>query len=150
MAGTDIPIQLPPIRSVVCTLGVYQDHKTSGGHTQIPMTEGHPNHGSITHSGKRADTTASSNNVFQVVGEAKPCSPGHTPAPLFYRNLQLCLHRALQGTAGGRDYTAHTQLTPAARQELCWRQEHLTRWNGCYLLGRRPNMVIETDASTTG
>ena len=217
MAGTDIPIQLPPIRSVVCTLGLYQDHKTSGGHTQIPRTEGHnihrrhTDHGSIAHSGKRAhsrldipagelgvyhkppkvtpdtytgnrlpglcsqlhrngdkttwrqdqadppghkqaaaDTTASSNNAFQVVGEAKPCSPGYTPSPTLLQKPPAVPTQGTGGNSRGRDYTAHTQLTPAARQELCWWQEHLTRWNGRYLLGRRPNMVIETDSSTTG
>ena len=72
------------------------------------------------------------------------------PASLFYRNLQLCLQRTLERTVWGRDYSAQAYLTPAATQELEWWQEHLIKWNGRYLLKTTPDIVIETDASTTG
>ena len=60
VAGADIPIQLSPLRTVVCTLGLYQDHKASSGHTPVPSTEGdnihrqYTDYGNHTHCSKRA------------------------------------------------------------------------------------------------
>jgi hypothetical protein len=56
--------------------------------------------------------------AIEVSREAERCASGN---PLFYRNLQHC-------------------------EELEWWQEHLTRWNGCSLLSRKPDMILETDA----
>ena len=88
--------------------------------------------------------------LSRLLGKLNHAAQAIPPAPLFYRNLQLCLQRALERSVGGRDYLTPTQLTPAASQELQWWQEHLTRWNGRCLLTTTPDVVIETDASTTG
>ena len=68
--------------------------------------------------------------LSRLLGKLNHAAQAVPPAPLFYRNLQLCLRRSLEGTAGGRDYSTQAYLTPAASQELEWWREHLTRWNG--------------------
>jgi hypothetical protein len=88
--------------------------------------------------------------LSRLLGKLNHAAQAIPPAPLFYRNLQLCLRRSLEGTAGGRDYSTQAYLTPAASQELEWWREHLTRWNGQCLLITTPDVVIQTDASTTG
>ena len=89
-------------------------------------------------------------NPITPTRETQSCHPGNPSSPpLFYRNLQQCLQKAL-ATKGGKDYGAMAHLTEAARKELTWWQEHLTKWNGRCLLQQTPDMVIETDASTTG
>ena len=88
--------------------------------------------------------------LSRLLGKLNHAAQAIPPAPLFYRNLQLCLQSALGRTSGGRVYSVPVQLTPAAVQELQWWQEHLTIWNGHHLLTTPPDMVIETDASTTG
>ena len=71
------------------------------------------------------------------------------PAPLFYRNLQLCPQKTLEETTGGKNYSASALLTPAAVEELNWWQNYLTRWNGRYLLASPPDIIIKTDTSIT-
>ena len=88
--------------------------------------------------------------LSRLLGKLNHAAQAIPPAPLFYRNLQLCLRRSLEGTAGGRDYSTQAYLTPAASQELEWWREHLTRWNGQCLLITTPDVMIQTDASTTG
>ena len=87
--------------------------------------------------------------LSRLLGKLNHVSQAIPPAPLFYRNLQSCLQTAL-ATKGGKDYSAPAHLTPAAREELTWWQEHLTNWNGRGLLSQAPDLVIETDASTIG
>ena len=87
--------------------------------------------------------------LSRLLGKLNHATQAIPPAPLFYRNLQQCLQKAL-ATKGGKDYGAMAHLTEAARKELTWWQEHLTKWNGRCLLQQTPDMVIETDASTTG
>ena len=82
--------------------------------------------------------------LSRLLGKLNHAAQAIPPAPLFYRNLQLCLQRTLEMTVGGRDYSAQAYLTPAATQELEWWQEHLTKWNGRYLLTTTPDIVIET------
>ena len=87
--------------------------------------------------------------LSRLLGKLNHASQAIPPAPLFYRNLQLCLQRSLEGK-GGKDYTAPAYLTIPAMEELKWWQQHLTKWNGRCLLSRTPDLVIETDASTVG
>ena len=82
--------------------------------------------------------------LSRLLGKLNHVAQAIPPAPLFYRNLQLCLQRTLERTAGGRDYSAYAHLTP---QELEWWQTHLTRWNDRRLLIATPDVVIETDAT---
>ena len=78
------------------------------------------------------------------LNDAKQVIP---PAPFFYKNLQYCLNRALER---GTDNSVQASLAHSAKEELKWWQEHLTKWNGRCLIAKSPDMVIETDASTTG
>ena len=56
--------------------------------------------------------------LSRLLGKLNHAAQAIPPAPLFYRNLQLCLQRALEGTQGGSDYSAPIHVTPAAVQEL--------------------------------
>ena len=47
--------------------------------------------------------------LSRLLGKLNHAAQAIPPAPLFYRNLQVCLQNALERTVGGRDYTAHTQ-----------------------------------------
>ena len=84
-------------------------------------------------------------DLSRPLGKLNDAKQVISPAPLFYRKLQYCLNRALEG---GTDYSVPASLTHSAKEELEWWQEHLTRWNGRGLLAKNPDMVIETDAST--
>ena len=87
--------------------------------------------------------------LSRFLGKLNHACQAIPPAPLFYRNLQLCLQKSLE-TKDGQDYTAPAHLTQSAIEELKWWQKHLTQWNGRCLLSRSPDLIIETDASTTG
>ena len=87
--------------------------------------------------------------LSRLLGKLNHVAQAIPPAPLFYRNLQSCLQKALE-TRGGRDYSVPAQLTASAIEELKWWQQHLTRWNGRGLIAQSPDLTIETDASTVG
>ena len=87
--------------------------------------------------------------ISRLLGKLNQATQAIPPAPLFFRNLQLCLQRALE-KKGGQDYTVRAHLTAPAIEELKWWELHLTKWNGRCLLTQTPDMTIETDASTTG
>ena len=86
--------------------------------------------------------------LSRLLGKLSHAAQAIPPAPLFYRNLQLCLQNALE--AGSQDYSSPAKLTAAAVEELQWWQQHLAKWNGRCLLIPKPDLVIETDASNTG
>ena len=58
VARADLPVQLSPIRPIICTLGLYQDHKTSDGNPSISRSKAdyihrrHPDNGQFTHLGE--------------------------------------------------------------------------------------------------
>ena len=63
-------------------------------------------------------------------------------------NLQGCLQKALE--EGSQNYDHPCLLSSEALEELDWWIDHLTDWNGRRLLTPKPDLVIETDASTVG
>ncbi len=62
--------------------------------------------------------------------------------PMFYRNPQHCLQASLGG--GGQEYSTPVYLAPEAMEGLKWWHQHMTRWNGRYLLSQKPTLTIET------
>ena len=62
--------------------------------------------------------------------------------------IQRDLARALD--KGSQSYNALCPLSPAAKEELDWWMNQLTRWNGKGLVCRQPDLQIESDASLIG
>ena len=85
--------------------------------------------------------------LSRLLGRMNAATQAVSMAPLFYRNLQSCLREALLDS---QDYSTTVNLTPEAREELSWWEEHFTHWNGRSLIQHNPTMTIETDASTKG
>lgn len=86
--------------------------------------------------------------ISRLLGKLNHAAQAIPPAPLFYRSLQNCLQKALDHGSQNYDHPCH--LTMEAREELLWWVNHLTEWNGRHLLSQEPDLIIETDASTTG
>ena len=215
VGGSDLPIQMSPVRAIVGSLGLYQDHQANSSNTQRPRPENdnlyrrYPSDGRVQETAKAhtagliyllqnltfiINEPKSINTPTQVIdflgftvnsksmelklpgekvkkirheaqklqetraptalqlsrflGKLNHASQAINPAPLFYRNLQCCHHSALW--KGNQDYSQPVEFTTKAREELVWWQQHLLKWNGKCLLRHKPNLVIETDASTIG
>ncbi|XP_065189509.1 uncharacterized protein LOC135820128 [Sycon ciliatum] len=86
--------------------------------------------------------------VSRLLGKLNHAAQAVPQAPLFYRNLQNCLQASLE--EGCQDYNHPCPLTREALNELSWWINHLSEWNGRNLLSPKPDLVIETDASTIG
>ena len=87
-------------------------------------------------------------SVTHLLGKLSHAAHAIPPGPLFYRNLQGCLQKALE--EGSQNYDHPCLLSSEALEELDWWIDHLTDWNGRRLLTPKPDLVIETDASTVG
>ncbi|XP_065177241.1 uncharacterized protein LOC135807129 [Sycon ciliatum] len=86
--------------------------------------------------------------VSRFLGKLNHAAQAIAAAPLFYRHLQRCLQVSLE--EGNQEYSHPCHLSPDAREELTWWTDHLSHKNGKQLLLAKPDMVIETDASTIG
>ena len=86
--------------------------------------------------------------VSRFLGKLNHAAQAVATAPLFYRQLQDCLQRALE--AGDQDYSYECPLSEEAKDELIWWTDNLSSRNGKCLLLKKADIVIETDASTTG
>ena len=63
------------------------------------------------------------------------------PAPLFYRSLQMDLTMA---------HEIHLNLSPDSREELIWWDTQMIKWNDRTVLATKPDLTIESDASSQG
>ena len=63
---------------------------------------------------------------------------------MIQRDLATALDR------GGQSYETPCPLSVAAKEELSWWTEQLTRWNGKSLVLRNIDLTLESDASRTG
>ena len=95
-----------------------------------------------------AATSTVARKLSQFLGKLNAATRVVPVAPLFYRNLQAALGRALE--MGDQDYSVSVQITPSMREELQWWETHLSQWNGKTLVTEKPSIVIETDASNRG
>ena len=86
--------------------------------------------------------------VSRLLGKLNSVSRAVPPGPLFCRMIQRDLARALD--KGSQSYNAPCPLSPAAKEELDWWTNQLTRWNGKGLVRRQPDLQIESDASLIG
>ncbi|XP_065185967.1 uncharacterized protein LOC135816795 [Sycon ciliatum] len=86
--------------------------------------------------------------VSRFLGKLNHAAQAIAAAPLFYRHLQRCLQVSLE--EGNQEYSHPCHLSPDAREELTWWTDQLSHKNGKQLLLAKPDMVIETDASTIG
>ena len=83
--------------------------------------------------------------LSQFLGKLNATTRVVPVAPLFYRNLQAALGRALE--MGDQDYSVSVQITPSMREKLQWWGDHLSQWNGKTLVMEKPSIITETDAS---
>ena len=86
--------------------------------------------------------------VSRLLGKLNSVSHAVTPGPLFCRMIQRDLATALD--RGGQSYETPCPLSVAAKEELSWWTEQLTRWNGKSLVLRNIDLTLESDASRTG
>ena len=86
--------------------------------------------------------------VSRLLGRLNSVSQAIPPGPLFCRMLQRDLSAAL--SASNQQYEAYCPLSKAAKEELTWWKEQLTRWNGKSLVLRSPDIQLESDASRIG
>ena len=96
----------------------------------------------------RAQTNHPTIAVSRLLGKLNHAAQAIPPAPLFYRNLQSCLQKALE--EGSQNYDYPCRLSHEALEELDWWINQLNEWNGRCLLTPKPDLIIETDASTIG
>jgi len=66
-------------------------------------------------------------------------------APLFCHSLQVCLGQTL--AANSQDYQSTVTLSPQAKEDLYWWEQHLISWNGRSLISPASRMVLDSDAS---
>ena len=86
--------------------------------------------------------------LSRILGKMNAATKAIAMAPLFYRQLQADLQRALHSS--NQDYSTLVRLSPTAREELEWWNTHLTNWNGRSLIAKKHNVTVETDASLMG
>ena len=86
--------------------------------------------------------------LSQLLGKLQATTRAIPLAPLFYRNLQRALQRALEQS--GQDYSVLLALSTEEQEELQWWLDHLAAWNGKTIMAEKPSVVIESDASTRG
>ena len=61
--GKDVPVQLPTFRSVVGSMGLYQDHEANNGFSQDTRTESNHLHRRYSDSGRKRRESSSTHNV---------------------------------------------------------------------------------------
>ena len=85
--------------------------------------------------------------LAHIVGKLNSTALAVLPAPLHYRELQNLKISSLHEM---ESYNAQTALSPAARDDLSWWLGQLQRWNGRSFIVKRPEVVIQSDASLRG
>ena len=86
--------------------------------------------------------------LSRLLGKLNSLTQAIPPGPLFCRMLQRDLAAALEES--DQVYEVPCPLSEAAREELTWWKEQLTRWNGKSLVLRSPDIQMESDASQIG
>jgi len=90
----------------------------------------------------------SAKTLAQLLGKLNATTPALQAAPLFSRALQMCLRESL--SSGGQNYQSVVTLSPQAREDLHWWEQHLTSWNGRSLILPPSTLTIISDASQQG
>ena len=85
--------------------------------------------------------------LAHIVGKLNSTALAVLPAPLHYRELQNLKISSLHKM---ESYNAQTALSAAARDDLSWWLGQLQRWNGRSFIVKRPEVVIQSDASLRG
>ena len=85
--------------------------------------------------------------LSQLIGRLTASIQAVFPAPLHYRHLQNLKHKA---SARLSHFNATIALSAEAKEELRWWLAHWNAWNGRALLRPPPDVIIETDANSTG
>ena len=86
--------------------------------------------------------------VSRLLGKLSSVSQAIPPGPLFCRAIQRDLASALERDS--QSYNGPCPLSLAAKEELSWWGDQLTKWNGKSLVLRNPDLQIESDASRIG
>ena len=85
-------------------------------------------------------------NLAEIVGLLTSSMRAILPAPLHYRRLQMAQAKAL---FRGQSYETRLTLPPETLSELWWWIENIRNWNGRAIITPSPDIVIETDTSST-
>ena len=85
--------------------------------------------------------------LSSIIGTLTSSAVAVLPAPLQYRYLQ---QQQIESLMGHQDYDRLITLNHLSRSELKWWIINLTLYNGKPLQLRRPNLVITSDAPTSG
>ena len=124
--------------------GIHGRHQENG--TELTSREAQEDLGGVlkTNGGRASDRP----HPFETDWQDECCQPGHPPAPLFYRTLQMELSAALR--EADQDYEATIMLSEDSKEELVWWDTEMVKWNWRTILAQEPHMVIESDASKLG
>ena len=87
-------------------------------------------------------------DLARLIGKMNATTKVIPPAPLFYRQLQRDLARALERSS--QAYSTSLCLSLESKGELIWWDTHMSRWNGKALLNLKVSYILETDASMKG
>ena len=85
--------------------------------------------------------------LSRLLGKLSSSIQAVFPAPLHYRFLLTAKTMALKKT---QSYESTLLLNQAAQEELLWWRDHIAAWNGRFLLRKKDDLLIETDASNLG
>jgi len=94
-----------------------------------------------------SERAVDAHHLQKVLGKLRAAHPGFEPAALYSRALQWDLRKAL--SHGGHRHGT-VLLSPDSRDDLRWWQDHLLSWTGRLLVSPPPQLVVTTDASSTG
>ena len=86
-------------------------------------------------------------NVAKLVGKLIATRLAVSPALMHVRQLQMCLRKSLQKSSS---YESVLTLSTKAKQELCWWARNLSLRQGRPLNILPPDMIIQSDAATSG
>jgi hypothetical protein len=86
-------------------------------------------------------------DLARVIGKLSATMPAVTHAMIQVRHLQMCLRTSLQANPS---YHTVLSLSDEARMELKWWEVNLSLLQGKPLSITPPNMIIQSDAATSG
>ena len=129
------------------------DHRVSGSHCRLHQygattTSYQDEADSSGVSTDNEDGRQNSQNPGTSSGQDELNSLRNSPAPLFYRNLQMALSNSLENHS--QDYEGLVTLLPASLEELEWWDTEMSKWNGKTLLKRGIHMIIDSNESLQG
>jgi len=83
-----------------------------------------------------AVSNISAQSLTKFLGKLNAASPALQMAPLSCHSFQVCLGQTL--AVHSQDYQSTVTLSPQAKEDLQWWEQHLISWNGRSLISQHP------------